>query len=496
MAKSDNSSKEFKDKRQGVLKLYSVGTSVILVVILIVFNILFESILGKYMSFDFSLSGYNSLQQKTIDYLNSLPEGTNIRIVGLFEKPDSYTGTPNQYIIPLMDSYVKEGKGKISVEYVDPKTYPSIMSQLDPQGVFDLKSDTYVVSDGKKAVSIDPIDCFTYDMDYYNRTGYYMPIANTVEYTFDNAIYRLTSGISHKAYFVTGLRNDNSNHIKKIIGSMGFDTADIQASTSFTVPDDCDILFINGPQTDIPENMITPIKDYLFVRNGKLMISVDYSENNFSEVFTNLNNILENYNIAVSNLLVRENNPNYMLSEDGLASNVTVAGDFAAYTSAKVLRSSMARSIKEVNNPSSSIVTSVVLTTSADATAIDLNSQDSSTGLPATYNVGMFGTFKDNPESSKVLVFGTMSLTSDDYISSFGYNDSNVEFTRGCIRSLVGLSSDNVLQVESKSIDDYKINAEKATSTNATIMTVIFMLVIPFGLVIVAVIVYKLRKNL
>ena len=48
----------------------------------------------------------------------------------------------------------------------------------------------------------------------------------------------------------------------------------------------------------------------------------------------------------------------------------------------------------------------------------------------------------------------------------------------------------------SKSIDDYKINAEKATSTNATIMTVIFMLVIPFGLVIVAVIVYKLRKNL
>ena len=108
---------------------------------------------------------------------------------------------------------------------------------------------------------------------------------------------------------------------------MGFDTADIQASTSFTVPDDCDILFINGPQTDIPENMITPIKDYLFVRNGKLMISVDYSENNFSEVFTNLNNILENYNIAVSNLLVRENNPNYMLSEDGLASNVTVAGD-------------------------------------------------------------------------------------------------------------------------------------------------------------------------
>ena len=497
MSKTEkNSNKTYKDKRQGVLKLYSVGTSVILVVILVVFNILFENILGKYLTFDFSLSGYNEVQQPTIDYLNSLPADTNIRIVGLFEKPETLSNSPLQFIVPLLDSYVKESKGKITVEYYDPKTYPSIINQLDPKGMFDLQSDTYAVSNGSKVVSIDPFDCFTYETVVDQSTGSYKqsPSANIVEYTFDNAIYRLTSGITHKAYFVTGLRNDTSEQLKTILNSMGFDNADLQASGSFTVPEDCDILFINGAQTDIPEGMISPIKDYLFNRNGKLIISVDYSENNINEKYSNLNNILENYNIAIDSSWIIEGNPNYQLTSDGTASLVDVASDFAQFTSSRQLRSSMNRSIRELSNPSSSILTEAVLTSSSYAVTVtpentDLNNQ-------GTYNVGMYGTFKDNAESSKVLVFGTMSFTSDDYISSFGYNDSNVEFTRGCIRYLTGISTDNTLQVNSKPIDSYKIDSEKVTSTNNTIMTVIFMVVVPLGLVIAAVVVYKLRKNL
>jgi len=143
-----------------------------------------------------------------------------------------------------------------------------------------------------------------------------------------------------------------------------------------------------------------------------------------------------------------------------------------------------------LNNPSSSVVNQATLTTSSNA--VTLVSKESTN----TYNVGMYGTYKDDPNAPKLYVFGTTAFTSDDYISAYGYNDANVEFTRGCVRDLVGMSSENALNIESKKIDDYSIDATKATSSNATIMTVVFMVVVPLALVIAATVVYNLRKNL
>ena len=47
---------------------------------------LFDKIFGKALTFDFSDSAQNSISQESIDYLNSLPEGTTIRVIGLFNR--------------------------------------------------------------------------------------------------------------------------------------------------------------------------------------------------------------------------------------------------------------------------------------------------------------------------------------------------------------------------------------------------------------------------
>ena len=490
MSKQDKkSNKSVKDKRQGVLKLYSVGTTVILVVILVVFNILFENILGNYLKFDFSLSGQNAVQQSTIDYLNSLPDSTNIRIVGLFEKPESIANGPYQFMVPLLDSFVKEGKGKISVEYVDPTKYPSIITELDPKGVYDLQSDTYAVSDGNRVITVDPYYCFTYDDDYYQQTGYTKPLTNNVEYTFDNAIYQLTSGTKAKAYFITGLLNDNSLLLKTLLSNMGIESADIAASENATIPDDCDILFLNCPESDLPEGMVSAIKDYLFNRGGKLVAAVGYTTTNQSVKFNNLNSILEYYNIALGDSLVLEYNPSYQINSYTNYSLLDVASEYATFVNANArLRCFNARAVKPLNNPSSSIINKAVLTTSNNAVE-----EGDITNSVSAFNIGMFGTY-DNADASQVYVFGTTYLTSDSYINQYGMNDSNVQFVRNCIRDMLNLPSG--IQVESKAIDDYSIRTSVLTSTNTTIMTVVFMIVVPLGLVIAATVVYKLRKNL
>ena len=130
------------DDRSDKLKLYSIGSVVILIAIVLLVNVLFDKILGKALTFDFSDALSNTISQESIDYINGLPADTKIRIVGLFDKPADVAQTEYQYICPLLDDYVKNSKGKITVDYINPNTQPTIISQLDPNNSFNLSSQT------------------------------------------------------------------------------------------------------------------------------------------------------------------------------------------------------------------------------------------------------------------------------------------------------------------------------------------------------------------
>ena len=120
------------DNRAEKLKLYSIGSVVLLALIILLVNFLFDKIFGKALTFDFSDYSQNSISQESVDYLDSLPADTRIRIVGLFNRPDNGSDTKYQYIIPLLDDYVKESDGKVTVEYIDPTEHPSIIASASP----------------------------------------------------------------------------------------------------------------------------------------------------------------------------------------------------------------------------------------------------------------------------------------------------------------------------------------------------------------------------
>ena len=108
----------------------------------------------------------------------------------------------------------------------------------------------------------------------------------------------------------------------------------------------------------------------------------------------------------------------------------------------------------------------------------------------------MYATYEGMSDPPCCYVFGTSDFTSDSYISSYGYNDANVQFIRNCIRDITGLNDYNNVQIQSKPLDDYSIDSTKVTSSNASVMTIVFMVVVPLALVVVAAVVYNKRKNL
>jgi hypothetical protein len=488
------------DSRSDKLKLFSIGSVVLLAAIIIVGNFLFDKILGTALTFDFSDTAQNSITQVSADYLNGLPQDTHIRIVGLFKRPENVAGTSYQCIIPLLDDYARKSGGKVTVDYIDPTEQPSIISSLDPTGSYDLASNSgnFVVEYNGRIKIVTPMECYIYDVTKYYSSGVYFVTGNNTEYTFTNAMNSLTQGFASKAYVVTGLKEDTHVNLDKILVAMSVDVAELQVSDNFSIPDDCNLLILNGPNTDISEKMYVAMSDYLN-KGGKIFIAVDYNTLNVNEKFDRLNRLLNQMNINIDPLLVYENDPGYQRSGYATDSVVVAEDKFSGYSALPYLHSTNARSVRKTDVSVPLVDTYPVLVTSSNAATaeVDANGNPDENGIMnvGKYNVAMYSCRNDG-NSAELFVFGTTNFSSDSFINDYSLNDDNVEFFRSCIRELADSQLGTTINIATKDVDNFSIDATKATSSTATLMLVIFMIVIPVILISMAVIIYMKRKNL
>lgn len=475
------------DKRNISLKWVSIGSVVILISIVLLVDVLFDAILGDKFVFDMSSTGQHTISQPTQDFLNSLPSETRIRIVGLFEKPDSITGSTLEYVCPLLDDYEAKSDGKVTVEYIDPAVHPGIIAELDPEGVNGLEANTYAVYYNGNITTISAYDCFSFDQS----TGY--PTANLVEATFTNTMASLVHGFSYKAYFVTGLQEPSHVQFSKVLASIGIDSEDLPAGASFVIPSDCDLLVINGINVDISEGMANVIAEYL-QNGGEVIVAVNYY-NNSTEQFTNLNNAMSVMGVAIDPYMLVETDSSMILNNGMYTQSLLRITDpftgLAAQGSSFV-RASYCRIVRPTDSVSSNIKSAPVLVSSEYA--VSGYSESSVFSNQGYHYLGMYSTYDGVTDAPHLYAFGTTDLTSDDYISVFGYNDANVVLMRNIVRSM--FPSDTSVIVPSKPLEDVSLDPAKVTLTSVNTMTVVLLVVIPLGLVIAGTVVYNKRKNL
>ncbi|MBO4460229.1 MAG: Gldg family protein [Clostridiales bacterium] len=487
--------KKIKNKRAANLRLLSIGSVIILLVIVIAANILFEKLIGNALTFDFSATRKNSISYVTEEVIDKIPEGSRVRIVGLFDRPTELEQTRYEYIVPLLDKYDSYGKDRLTVEYINPNTYPSIIEQLDPSGVYDLSNQgsVYVVKYDDKLSIVDPYDCFNYDQEAA-MYGYDIPTENLSEFTFTNTINNQLAGFKKHAYFLTGLQEESSLPLKTILSSLRCDSQDLPVSDSFVVPEDCDILFINGINSDIPESVEIALKNYI-ANGGKLFVAVNYYYSNAQEKYDRLNSVLSDVNITIDNSLILDEEPGHKLNTQNYESYVDITDDFKSFAEKDKIHSAFARPVRSGDTPASYVTTLPILTTSDKAKAQDMT-ESGTQELEGKYNVGMYATYTGTDIFPEVYVFGTTNLTSDSYIQSYGVSDTNMEFFRSCIRNMFKLTPEETINIGSSGLDSHAIRTESVTSTTITVMALVFIAFIPLALIIVATVVYNRRKHL
>lgn len=480
------------DKRNRSLKLISVTSAILFIVIVVIFNIVFESFLGNRLKWDWSQTDMFSVGDVTEQLVGGLDK--DVKIVGLYTK-----GSLGQYadVELLLEKYAELSKGKITIQYIDPVQTPSIIKQLDPDDLLKPEQQTFVVrcDSTNKGKIITQADIYQTEID----ENYQQQITGVIaERSFSGAI---VYAISEKTPVVYMTKGHNEIDYKteyttmtSILQDNNFLVKDLDLLIADTIPADAELLIMLSPKNDINANEKDLIDKYLKTGKGLLVMS-EYNNSTFPV----LNTLLADYNIEMTNNRIREvdteriyQNNAYFFLADAPASFVTTE----SINSGTLIQN--ARVITEIKNAKEWITINPVFQTGEQA-LIEENGDPDKTGEPFVTDIALASEnrgFVDGTtvvNSAKIIVIGATEFMGDPILQFLGSQVYNMYAFYSSIRWLTN-SDTNDLLITAKELPSYSLT--NGGPTAFWFATIICVILIPIGLLITALIVYRRRKNL
>jgi len=219
--------------------------TVIVLGILVVVNFLSYR---HHKRFDVTASKKYSLSDQTIKVLEGL-EG-ELKIV-VFDKPGSMS---RQKAEDLLAAYKYRCPG-LEVEYVDPDQRPQLAQELGVR-----QYGTLALEYGGRRKTVEEVS----------------------EEELTNAIIQLTKARAKKVYFleghgerdITSVEKEGYSLVKKALEAEGMEVDTVLLLRAEGVPEDCDVLVVAGPKSDLLEPERKAIAEYIN-RGGKALFMVD-----------------------------------------------------------------------------------------------------------------------------------------------------------------------------------------------------------------------------
>ena len=203
---------------------------------------------------------------------------------------------------------------------VDSVQNPSILEKYDNPTI------TAVCDETGREMSTTFGDIIRYDKDYYSRTGLYVENEFDGEGQLTKLIDFVVSDSSSASYRLTGHGEEElSESILSSIDKLNVSFNDLNLLTDGgAVPEDCEVLLINAPSSDISADELGMIEDY--IGNGGTVMFL-YMETN-RETMPNFWTLAEEYGYEFSEGYIAEgtryyNNPYYLIPYIQFASGIT-----------------------------------------------------------------------------------------------------------------------------------------------------------------------------
>lgn len=206
-------------------------------------------------------------------------------------------------LIDLLKQYNKANE-KITYEIITEETNYEMITKYGLQEGYTIM----IIRAGESEKIIDTSTEFvTYDYTTYQAV-------DTTEQSLTNSIIALNTENKPKIYFTQGHGEYDSTTMGLLVSQLdneAYQVDFLNLPTVGKVPDDCDILAIISPASDLLDVEAQYIKDYIN-KGGNIYFSMDVVSQTIS--FTNLQSVLDLYGVSVKNGYALEYKTNQYLA--------------------------------------------------------------------------------------------------------------------------------------------------------------------------------------
>ncbi len=467
--------------------VFSTGMIAIVAALVVVVNMIATALPETYTQIDATSQKLYSITEDTEKYLDTLKNDVTLYVmVNKNSKDDNVDRT--------LQKYAATSK-HVTVKYVDPNVSPTFVSQYTDD---DVTSNSIIVVCGEKSKVIDyssDIYEYSYDSSYnYSVSGY------DCEGQVTAAIQYVTSESVTNVYELTGHDESTlSGDFSEVFEKRFMNVESLNLLSVDSIPEDCQAIFITAPQSDLSEDDLTKLSDYLG-NGGKIYLSIDYSKWND---LTNFKKLLSDNNIETTESLLAETDrsyyyqsPFYLLPQ---VESTEISSEVSGMTQVFVPYSvGLTYTGEDDSNVTSFMTTSAnaIAKSAANIAAVQTQADVANvTGVQDGDSQGEYslGILVTNDNGGELCVLGSAMMCTDS--ANQIVSGHNATLFNGIVNALVTTddgSSDNAVVIAAK---DYTVSNLTVSANAMLVYGILWGIFMPIALIIVGIIVWARRRK-
>lgn len=377
---------------------YSTLLIVVVIAIVLVINMVAGQLPDSWKNIDLSANNLYEITAQSKDLIKNLDKKVQLHVFADKSATD-------ERIVIFIEKYASLSS-KVSVKWTDPILHPSVLTE------YGASENTILVSceDTGKSQEILLEDMILYDETAYYYYGTYEETGFDVEGQLTSAVNYVVNEVEQKLYYTAGHGElEISSALTDLMTKSNFTLEELNTLMQTEIPEDCDLLFLNSPSTDLTEDEKTMISTYM-QNGGDVILVLGESKTET----TNLDALMREYGLEVVGGYIADTQRCYQQNPYYIFPILNVSGEMATGIETGMVLAVNALGMKEVEPARETITVSSFMTTSENGYAVTEDKEEK-----GTYIIGAVS----EEEDSRFTIISSYTMIDEYLTESF----SNLE---------------------------------------------------------------------
>ena len=465
---------------------YSVGLTVLVLVIAVLVNLVAGQLPESMRNIDISDNGIYEISEVSEEILDELDKEVKLTVVADLDSVD-------QRIETFVKKYAALSK-KIDLEWIDSVQHPSALQKYNTEGdIINVECE-----ETGKSTQIAFDDIIKYDEYTYYMSGQLSETEFDGEGQLTSAIGYVTSTETKKIYRTSGHGEATfSTSVNELFSKNNLETSEINLSMNAQIPEDCDLLFLYAPSSDITDAEKTLIEDYL-ADGGNVYLILGTDEVDLP----NLEAIMADYGLGRADGYIADMQRCYQNNYYAIFPQLTLTGDLGQGIKNEMVLLLNSHGLEKLDTEDDALTVSTFMETSTQSYAVREDGETEGQYIlgavaKKTCDTGDEDTNEDEEDAgsgdteesevSRLTVVASDSLISADITDQLTTLDNLTLFVNSVMN--------NFDDVENVAIEAKSLSVEQNTPVHAGTISLIIIFVIPIAILVIGFVTWMRRRK-